>query len=236
MRHRDIIKEGRTIGPLMYLMVGTRPDIAYAVSILSQYMEEPHYLHCKAVKRVIRYIKRTLNHGILYNGNNSKDILTEYSEADYGGYKDMRLSTTRFLFLINEGPGALRSRKQKSVSTSSTESEYIACCSAEKKIVWIRLLLEGLYNKLEQPKILHIDNRCAIRLLRNPEMLQRTKHVDIQYLYVREQVKKKKEAPEYVNTQNHLADMFAKQVTPNTFLLLRDEMNIIKNRTKNETL
>lgn len=172
------------VGSLMYLAIGTRPDISFAVGNVSRYMEKPNNAHVEAVKRVLKYIKRTMNTDILYK----KDVNLEfsaYSDADYAGDVLTRKSTSGYAFMLGNGIVSWASQRQKSVATSTTEAEYIAASEAVKELVWLERFLNELLGK-SMKAVLYIDNQSAIRLIKNPEFHKRTKHIDVRYHFIRE--------------------------------------------------
>lgn len=173
------------VGSLMYLAVATRPDISYAVGLVSRFLEKPTIVHENAVKRIMKYLKGTVDHGILYSGNGNGNLLG-YSDADYAGDIMTRRSTSGFAFMYGNGIVSWCSERQKSVSLSTTESEYIAASNAIKELVWLkRILEEMLSNEVEDVKF-YMDNQSAIRLVKNPEFHKRSKHIDIRYHFIRE--------------------------------------------------
>ena len=118
----------------------TRPNISYSVSVLSQFMEKPHESHWNAAKAVLGYLKGTLDYGIKYT--DASDVeLTGYSDSDWAGNLDDRRSTTRYAFSIGSEVVSWSSKKQPTVSLSSTEAEYKALCAATCEVVWLRRLL-----------------------------------------------------------------------------------------------
>jgi hypothetical protein len=134
------------------------------------------------------------------------------------------MSTSGSIFLINDGPVSWSSRKQRSISTSSTESEYIACCEATKEAVWLRRVLEGVNHSQEEATTVYVDNQSAIKLVKNPELHSRSKHIEVQYHYVREQALKSRIKVEYISTTVQLADINTKALTLDTFKRLRDKI------------
>lgn len=124
----------QAIGSLMYLMICTRPDIAYAVGRLSQFCENPLKSHWKAVKRVLRYVKGTRSRGIVFRPTENL-TLTGYADSDWAGCADSLKSTEGYIFLLSGGAIAWRSKKQSVFATSSCEAEYIATCSARKQAI-----------------------------------------------------------------------------------------------------
>lgn len=138
----------QAIGSLMYLMTCTRPDLAYIVGVLSRYMEQPQYEHWCDVKRVLKYLKGTINYGVSYGCNTGTTEMVMYSDADYGGDIDTGRSTTGWICLLNGGAIAWSSRRQPVATTSTTtEAEFLALCAATKEIVWLRRMMSDLYYK-----------------------------------------------------------------------------------------
>ena len=171
------------VGSLMYAMLGTRPDIAYAVGIVSQHCTNPNGHHWTAVKRIFRYLAGTQELGILYGGGaRSKG----FCDSDWGGSVDRR-STSGYVFMLNGGAISWASRKQPTVALSSTEAEYIALTQAVKEILWLRTLFSELGAPKHAQEICEIssDNQGAIALAKNPGFHARSKHIDIQYHFIR---------------------------------------------------
>ena len=205
------------IGSLMYAMTATRPDIAFAVSVLSRFSSKPDTTHWKALKRVFRYLNGTLHRGITYGGVDPLDhrddrVLTGYSDADWGGCEDIRKSTGGYVYLINGAAVSWSSKRQATVALSSCEAEYMAVTQATKEAVWLRQLLGnlGLQEQAKASTMLFIDNQGAIALSNNPEFHTRTKHIDIQHHYVRDKVNDHTIQLKHVSTSNMAADGLTK--------------------------
>lgn len=205
------------IGSLMYLAVGTRADIAFAVSTLSQFLENPSELHWKAAKRVLRYLAGTCNMGIEYRSSNMANILTAYSDADYGTCSDTRKSISGVILILNNGPVIWFSRKQGVVATSTTYAEYIAVYDATKEIVWTRRVLQELGLHQVKPTTLYCDNMAAEQLVKNPTFHRRTKHFDIKFHYTRDIVKQRDLLVEHIASNEQLADILTKPLTREKF-------------------
>ena len=122
------------IGSLMWAAVATRPDIAFAVSLLSQFLENPGEIHWKAVKRVMRYLNRTKNYKLTLGRNH--DGLLGYADADWAS-QDHRHSISAYIFQINGGSISWSCQKQNVVALSSTEAEFIALTHATKEALWL---------------------------------------------------------------------------------------------------
>ena len=215
------------VGGLMYLMCGTRPDIAVEVGRLSQHLEKPTKLCWSAAKRVLRYMKGH-NHGITYHGNaNTRPSTVEtvgFVDSDYGSDLDTRRSTTGYVFMLAGGAISWESRRQRTVALSTTEAEYMALTAAIKEAIWCRRFLGDLGFPQKNATRLMEDNQGCIALARNPVMHQRSKHIDIKYHFNRESVEAGVVDPKYVPTKENLADVFTKSLNRPAFQYLRDQM------------
>lgn len=131
------------VGSLMYLAIGTRPDIAFALSTVSQYLESPDKIHWNAVKRVLKYLKGTVDFGLIFESKPNLELLA-YSDADYAGDVETRKSTSGSVFKLGGNTISWYSQKQKSVALSTTESEFIAAAEAIKELIWLRRLINEI--------------------------------------------------------------------------------------------
>ena len=175
----DVTKYQQVIGSLIYLMTCTRPDISYSVGILSRFMKEPRELHWRFLKRLLKYVKTTKDYSLVFTKNEGIKIdLIGYTGSDYAGDLEDRKSTSGYLFCYKGCLVSWNSSKQKTVSLSSTEIEYIALANAAKEALWLKQLLNEL-NKDANQTLIYCDNKSTICLAKNPEMHSRTKHIDI---------------------------------------------------------
>lgn len=142
-------------------------------------------------RRVMRYLAGTINHGILFQGSHGMDV-NGFSDSDYAGCIDDRKSTSGFMFTISGGAMSWKSKKQTNIAASTCEAEYMACCSATKEAVWLSRLVSDILQQPIQPISPGIDNDDTIYLANNPAINERSKHIDIQYHFVRECVQKSK--------------------------------------------
>lgn len=214
------------IGSLMYLAIGTRPGIMHAVGIASRYMERPTIVHENAAKRILKYLKRTLNFGILFCSDKENE-LNAYSDADYAGDVDSRRSTTGYVFMFGGGAISWCSERQKSVSLSTTESEYMAASQCVKEMVWLR----GILNEILDGKLSGInffmDNQSAICLIKNPEFHKRSKHIDVRYHFIREKYEENLFILKYISTKQMIADIFTKSLPAKEFNELTKKMGVV---------
>ena len=169
------------VGSLMYAMVCTRPDIAYAVGVVSRFMTNPGKAHWEAVKWILRYLKGTSTSCLCFGSGDP--VLQGYTNADYAGDKDRRKSTSGYLMTYAGGAVSWQSRLQKCVSTSTTEAEYIAAVDAGKEVLWMKNFLQELGMKQEK-YVLFCDSQSAIHLAKNSSYHSRTKHIDVRYHWI----------------------------------------------------
>ncbi|KAL5548154.1 hypothetical protein UlMin_003385 [Ulmus minor] len=181
------IPYSNAIGSLMYSMVSTRPDLSFAISVLSRYMSNPGKPHWQALKWVFRYIKGTLSIGLIYKRKNKDLWLEGFIDSDYAGHKDNRRSTTAYMFCINDCCISWKSQLQPIVALSTTETEYIAATEAINEAIWLQGLLQEL-KMWKEKAVVYFDSQSAIHLCKNHVFHERTKHVDVRYHFIREKV------------------------------------------------
>lgn len=210
----------RVIGGLRYL-VHTRPDLAFAVGYLSRFMEKPHEVHLAAVKRLLRYVAGTREHGLHYTKQEGALRLVGYSDADMAGDIDTRRSTSGVIFFLGTSPITWQSAKQKVVAMSSCEAEYIAAAIAARQGVWLVRLLFDLVRVEPGAPRLKVDNQSAIALIKNPVFHDRSKHIETKYHYIRDCVDRGRIAVEKVSTERQLADILTKALGRVRFQELR---------------
>jgi Reverse transcriptase (RNA-dependent DNA polymerase)/GAG-pre-integrase domain/Integrase core domain len=204
------------VGSLIYAATCTRPDISQAVSTVSRYMSNPGKPHWEAVKWILRYLRGTTEHGILFDGAKAEKLsLSGFVDSDYGGNVDTRKSTTGFVFLLG-GCVSWRSASQSCVALSSTEAEYMAATEATKEAIWLQRMVSDLGLK-HGPIQLQCDSQSALHLAKNPVFHARTKHIDIRYHFIREAVSEQKILLLKVDTKENAADMLTKVVTTEKF-------------------
>ena len=180
----DVKKYQAVIGSLNYAAVATRPDISTAVGKLSQFMRNPGADHWSGVKRILRYLKGTIDHGLTFTASD-EFILHGFSDADWAGCTESRKSTSGYAFFIGNCIVSWASKKQSIVALSSTEAEYVALCSAAQETVWLRNLLADVGFQQSTPTCVKEDNQGAMCLAKNPKNHNRTKHIDIKFHYTR---------------------------------------------------
>lgn len=215
----------QAVGALMYLMLGTRPDLAYSVGFLSRTLENPSSDDIVRVKRVFRYIAGTIDYGITYHVTDTKGILKCYSDSDFGGCTKSGRSTSGYVMIYAGGAITWRSQRQTIVATSTTEAEIVAASEATKEVIWLCRLLQDIGNLKEVPT-LQVDNRAAVKLSYNPEYHRRTKHIEIKHFFVREKVLEGRLNVEHVSTERQVSDILTKPLMKSRLLTLCDQMGL----------
>ncbi|UYV73734.1 hypothetical protein LAZ67_11000638 [Cordylochernes scorpioides] len=212
------------VGFLMFASCVSLPDITYAVSQVSKFREYPGPAHCTTVKNIFRYLRSTPHMGILFTG---QDQLVGYSDSDFARDVDSSKSTTGYAFMMNGGTVSWASQRQPIIALSTTESEYIAACSAAKELIWIRRLLQGIGCDITKETELFIDNQAAIKLVENPVFHKRTKHIDFRYHFIRSKHEEGELKVHHVCSSEQLADIMTKPLPRNQFHYLRGLLNIL---------
>ncbi|KAK6142445.1 hypothetical protein DH2020_022793 [Rehmannia glutinosa] len=207
------------VGSLWYLTC-TRPDILFATGLISRYMESPTTTHMKAAKRILRYLKGTINYGLFYSTTNDYKLVG-YSDSDWSGDVDDRKSITGFVFFMGDTAFTWMSKKQPIVTLSTCEAEYVDATSCVCHAVWLRNLLKELGMTQEEPTKIRVDNKSAMALANNPVFHDRSKHIDTHYHYIRECISRKEVQVEYVKSQDQIADIFTKPLKHENFIRLR---------------
>jgi histone deacetylase 1/2 len=196
------------VGALQYLTL-TRPDLAFSVNKVCQFLHAPTTEHWTAVKRILRYVKDTLKLGITFT-KSSSTLLSAFSDADWAGCLDDRRSTGGFAIFVGPNLVSWSARKQATVSRSSTEAEYKALANATAELIWVEALLNELGVKLLQKPSLWCDNLGATYLSANPVFHARTKHIEIDFHFVRERVASNRLGIHFISSKDQVADGFTK--------------------------
>ncbi|CAN6690958.1 unnamed protein product [Malus baccata var. baccata] len=196
------------VGSLKYLTF-TRPDIAYAVNSACQFMSSPTELHFAFVKRIIRYLQGTIQHGILYSSDTVLD-LNAFSDSDWAADLNTRRSVTGYVVFLGNNHISWQSKRQNSVSKSSTEVEYKALAHTATDVAWVRNILKDIGVRLFTPPVIHYDNMTAIALNANPVFHYRIKHLDTDYHLVRERVQKGDLEVRYIPIDEQTPDILTK--------------------------
>ena len=205
----------KLVGKLIYLTI-TRPDISFAVSLVSQHMHAPTVVHLCMVKRILRYLKKTIGRGIVMRRNGHTDIIG-FSDSDWAGNTIDRRSTTGYCMFVGGNLVSWKSKKQPVVARSSAEAEYRAMAAASCEMVWLKNLLTDLGFSPTSPMKLFCDNQAAMHIAANPVFHERTKHIEVDCHFIRQQVQSKVIQTHYIRSSDQLADAFTKVLSSTVF-------------------
>ena len=215
------------IGSLMFLSVVTRPDLAYIVNFLSRYMCNFDRSHWRAVQRVLKYLKQTPRVGLCYSASDKSQFhVKAYSDADFGGDRDQRRSTSGCIIQLVNGPIIWCSKGQTVTAQSTAEAEYIAANVAAREMSWLRYFLNDLGFPCANSLNLYMDNTTAISWTKDLIINNKTKHIEIKYHYVRQKVQSKEINTVYVPTHLQLADLLTKNFNKQRFVFLRESIGM----------
>jgi hypothetical protein len=212
-------KYQQLVGSLMYLMIGSRPDIAYAVVKLSQQCANPAPVHYEAGLHVLRYLLATRKYRMVFDGL-SNEAIVAYSDSDWAQDSTDRKSVTGNYVTLASGCVSWLSRRQKTVAASSTEAEYMALSDCSKQLVWMHQLLLEIGLGCPTPHLIG-DNQGSIFWASNPVQEKRSKHIDVKYHIIRQYVEDKKIDLFWVDGTKNPADIFTKNLDKTKFERIR---------------
>jgi hypothetical protein len=214
----------RLVGKLNYLTI-TRPDISFAVSLVSQFMSAPRHPHWEAVLRIVKYLKLHPGRGLLYRASGHLRV-EAFTDSDWAGGPSDRRSTTGYCVFLGGNLVNWKSKKQTVVARSSAEAEYRAMAHTTCEVVWLRSFLEEIGFSVQLPMQLYCDNQAAIHIASNPVFHERTKHIEVDCHLVREKLTGGVIATPYVSTGAQLADMFTKSLFKPRLELLCNKLGL----------
>jgi len=212
------------VGGLQYLTI-TRPDIAYATNLLCQKMQQPTLGDFHKLKRVLRYVKGTVTLGLTIHSNSFMHLYG-FADADWEGCSTTRRSTTGFCTYLGSNLISWSAKRQSTVSRSSTEAEYRALASATADLTWVSFVLRDIGIGLSAPTSLFCDNKSAIALSLNPVLHARTKHIEVDFHFVREKVASGSLIVSYIPSARQLADIFTKSLPRYLHFSLRTKLGL----------
>ena len=220
------------IGCLMYLTV-TGPDIMHAVSLLSRYMHCASEIHFQGAKRILRYVKGTVDYGIKFS--QVKNFrLHGYSDSDWAGCVDDMRSTSGYCFTLGSGIFSWCSKKQEVIAQSTAEAEFVAVVAAVNQALWIRKLMTDLHMELEESTQIFVDNQATISIFKNPVFHGKTKHFKIKFYLLREVQKEGEVQLIYCKTENQSADILTKALPKDRYEVLRQKLGVCSSGVKEE--
>ncbi|KAH8360126.1 hypothetical protein KR093_010886 [Drosophila rubida] len=213
-------------------MLCTRPDLCTSVSILSRYTNKNNKELWQCLKRVLRYLKGTIDLKLTYvKSSNIENIIVGYADSDWAGSESDRKSTTGYLFKMFEvNTICWNCMKQNSVAASSTEAEYMALFEAVREALWLKSLMKEIKLEISHPIKIYEDNQGCICIANNPTCHKRSKHIDIKYHFSREQITNKVISLVYIATDEQLADIMTKVLPAIQFVKLRGQMGLHDNK------
>jgi histone deacetylase 1/2 len=223
----DSFRYRSIVGGLQYLTL-TRPDILFAVNKVCQFLSQPTEVHWEAVKRILRYVKGTLNTGLKFRKSSSMGI-SIFTDADWAGDVDDRRSTGGFAVFVGPNLVSWSAKKQPTVSRSSTEAEYKALANGAAEAMWVESLLKELGVSQQRFPILWCDNLGATYLTANPVFHARTKHIEIDFHFVRERVADGALQIRFISSGDQVADMFTKPATRQMLHRFSINLNLVSN-------
>ncbi|KAE8708351.1 Detected protein of unknown function [Hibiscus syriacus] len=222
---KDKTSYQRLIGKLIYL-TNTRPDIAYSIQLLSQFMQQPRKLHLDAALRVVRYIKSSPGQGVLLSAV-SQCQLQAFCDSDWATFPMTKRSVTGFCVKLGDSLLSWKSKKQNTIARSSAEVEYRSMAMTVAEIVWLTTLLNELGFNNTGPAKLMCDNKAALQIAANPVFHERTKHIEIDCHFVQEKIQEGIIKTEYVKTTDQQADILTKALGVQQHEYLSSKLGLI---------
>ena len=171
----------KAVGVLMYMMLGTHPDVLYAVTMVSKFLSNPGMAHWDAVKQIYHYLLSLKDLWLMYGGE--MKVLVEYADVDGSMAKD-QCTISGYTFIVDGGAVSWSTKCQEIVSLSTTESEYIATTHTAKEVLWLCSLIMQVFSPLTQATTLFSDNQSAITLTKDHKYHPCTKHIDVQFHFI----------------------------------------------------
>ncbi|KAL5731873.1 hypothetical protein ACHQM5_004561 [Ranunculus cassubicifolius] len=211
------------VGALQYLS-WTRPDMSYSINQVCQFLHSPRTTHVQALKRILRYLKGTLSHGLTISKGPS--LITAFCDSDWAGSSCDRRSTTGICVFLGPNLISWHAKKQPTVARSSTEAEYRALAYTAAELSWLCQLFKDMQLPILHCPTIWIDNISAMSLANNPIYHARTKHIEVDYHYVHELVTSKLLQLRYIHTQDQLADIFTKSLSSPRYKLLMGKLQV----------
>ena len=222
---KDSTRYRSIVAALQYLTL-TRPDISFSVNKVCQFLHDPTTVHFSMVKRILRYICGTINLGLRIRKSRTM-IVSAFSDADWVGCVDGRRSTGGFAVFLGDNLVSWTARKQATVSRSSTEAEYKALANATSEMMWIQKLLTELQVPHPKAARLWCDNLGAKYLSANPIFHARTKHIEIDFHFVRERVAQKLLDIRFISTNDQVAHGFTKALPVQKLKMFKSNLNLV---------
>ena len=210
----------KLVGTVLYLNVCTRPAISYAISMLAQFNNRPTLKACKALVRLAQYVYNTREDRLVLGGGADRPTITAYSDSDWGGCRDTRMSRSGHIVYMGNGPVIWYSKKQTNTACSSCEAEYMSMSPCIQNINYVRRVVNGAQMpnvKYRRSSGLWTDNTAAISVAAEPVLHQRTKHIGIKYQYANENIENGTVHNAWIASAFNWSDMMTKAQGRNLF-------------------
>lgn len=206
------LKYRQAVGGLLYLAGGTRPDLAFATTYMSQFNNCPSKEHWSGVQHILRYLSQTKELKLSFQ-KTGKNIEI-FCDSDWASDKIDRRSFSGYVVLLAGGAVSWSSKKQKTTALSTVEAEYFSMCHAAKEALWFQHFLAEILDEhfLNYPQNIFVDNQGAISLAINHVTSERNKHIELRHFFLREKVEEKLLTFSYVPSKLNTADMLTKSV------------------------
>ena len=214
------------LGSVMWGQLATRPDLSFSVSLLARFQSNPGIDHWNALMHVVGYIKNTMDFGLTYYRDTGDISPIAFADADYGGCRDTRRSTSGYVFMMAGGPVTWSSKRQATVALSTVEAEYVAISRCAQQMLWMQSWLSEVEIPYTLPGVIKGDNRGAIALTKNTKDHGKVKHIDIRHHYIRELLESGRIIMEQVPSADNLADIFTKPLPRDHHHRLLSALNI----------
>jgi len=214
------------VGSLIYMTI-TRLYLSYVVGVVNQFMQTPRKPHLDAMRRILRYIKHTLQCGIFYEAKSQLQV-HGYTDADWVSNVLDRRSTSGFMFSFGSGAVSWSSMKHPIIALSSIEAEYRSVAIAACEVVWLQKLLSNLGQLVDVPVVIYCDNISSILPANNPIYHARTKHIEVHYHFCREKVLGKEIDLIHVSTKDQIVDIFIKALGTNKLKKFRQMLGVLE--------
>ncbi|RVW56208.1 Retrovirus-related Pol polyprotein from transposon RE2 [Vitis vinifera] len=227
----NVFEYRSVVGALQYITI-TRPEIAFSVNKVCQFMQKPLDTHWKAIKRILRYLNGTTDLGIVLKPSKTMNLVG-FCDADWGSDVDDRRSTSGHCVFLGKSLVSWSSKKQHTISRSSTEAEYRSLASLTSEMLWLQSLLSELQTKMTMVPVIWCDNISTVSLSANPVLHSRTKHMELDLYFVRDKVMERKLVVNHVPTEDQVADLFTKPLSFRFFDKLREKLTVTSLDLKN---
>lgn len=214
------------IGCLTYATVTSRPDLCAAVNFFSAFQSCATDDHWNHAKRILRYIKGTLDLKLVYRRSDEGGIIDGYADSDWAGDICERKSSSGYVFRVHQATVSWSAQKQKSVALSSAEAEYVSLSVAVKEALWLQMLLQDFQVNVSEPVIIREDNQACIRIAEDDKPTKRLKHIDVRYHFVREEIQRRTIQLVYVPSEDQIADIMTKGLPKPQFEKLRSLLGL----------